>query len=168
MNDDAAAFDPGLVSPRPTAVSVLMSEDFTASTVTALRHRLRAAVSGAGLVGDEGYDFVLAVHELATNAVRHGGGHGHLDLWRQDDVLICEVSDHGVTASGLPVRLPPVDVAGGRGLWLAHRLSEGLLLTRGVDGVTATVTACLDAVAGPPVVDGATAEPHRSAEDDPR
>ncbi|MEV0804808.1 ATP-binding protein [Micromonospora sp. NPDC050200] len=164
MNDDAGAFDPGLVSSRPAAAPALMSEDFTASSLTALRHRLQAAVSGAGLVGDEGYDFVLAVHELATNAVRHGGGHGHVDLRRRDDVLICEISDHGAATGSLPVRLPAVDVAGGRGLWLAHQLSDGLLLTRGPHGVTATVTACLNPAERPPIVDGATSKP---AEDSP-
>ncbi|MEU5940830.1 ATP-binding protein [Micromonospora sp. NPDC047548] len=144
MNDDAGALDPELISFRSAAASVLMSVDFTAATLTALRHRVQAAVRGAGLAGDEGYEFVLAVHELATNAVRHGGGHGHLELRRQDDVLICEISDHGAATGSLPVRLPAADVVGGRGLWLAHQLSEGLLLTRGPHGVTATVTACLN------------------------
>ncbi|MEH0827076.1 ATP-binding protein [Micromonospora sp. CPCC 205714] len=167
MDDDAGTTDPGLVTPGPAAGSALLSEDFTADSVTALRHRLQAAVSGAGLLGDVGYDFVLAVHELATNAVRHGGGRGHLDLRGQDDVLICEVSDHGAAGATLPVRPPAVDVAGGRGLWLAHRLTEGLLLVGGVDGVTATVTACLDRDDRPPVAGGATPEPGRTADGDP-
>ncbi|MGC5022788.1 ATP-binding protein [Micromonospora sp. DT47] len=81
-------------------------------------------MAAAGLTGDTGYDFVLAVHELATNAVRHGGGHGHLDLHRQDDVLICEITDQGPAAGSLPVRLSAVDVAGGRGLWLAHEVDR--------------------------------------------
>ncbi|WP_346536726.1 ATP-binding protein [Micromonospora sp. DPT] len=143
-----------------------MSEEFTAATVTALRHRLQAAVSAAGLVGDEGYDFVLAVHELVTNAVRHGGGHGHLQLRRQDDVLICQIRDHGAAAAGLPVRLSAVDVAGGRGLWLAHQLTAGLTLARGLHGVTATVTACVSLVGSPPMVEGAKHdEPKRCVED---
>ena len=33
--------------------------------------------------------------ELATNAVRHGGGSGRLRLWTDDQVLVCEVSDTG-------------------------------------------------------------------------
>ncbi|WP_280841626.1 ATP-binding protein [Micromonospora sp. A200] len=101
-------------------------------------------MTAVGLTGDAGYDFVLAVHELATNAVRHGGGRGHLELRRQDDVLTCEIIDQGPAPGHLPVRLPAVDTAGGRGLWLAHQLTEGLILTRRLDGVTATVTACLE------------------------
>ncbi|WP_446220445.1 ATP-binding protein [Micromonospora sp. IBHARD004] len=144
MTEDPVASDPSHPTPGPVVGVALMSQDFSAATVTALRHRLTAAVTGAGLTGDAGYDFVLAVHELVTNAVRHGGGHGHLDLRRQDDVLICEVTDRGAAAAGsLPVRLPAADVAGGRGLWLAHQLAEGLILARGLHGLTATVTACL-------------------------
>ncbi|PWU49422.1 ATP-binding protein [Micromonospora globispora] len=129
--------------------AALLSQDFTAATVAALRHRLRAVVTAVGLTGDVGYDFVLAVHELVTNAVRHGGGQGHLELRRAHDALICEVTDHGEAAGKLPVRLPAVDVAGGRGLWLAHQLTEGLLLARRLHGVTATVTACLEPSNGP-------------------
>jgi anti-sigma regulatory factor (Ser/Thr protein kinase) len=150
-------------APGPALSVALMSQDFSAATVTTLRHRLAAAVAAAGLTGDAGYDFVLAVHELVTNAVRHGGGHGHLDLRRQDDVLICEVSDRGAAAGSLPVRLPAVDVAGGRGLWLAHQLAEGLILTRGLPGLTATVTACLSRAEAP---DGTRAIARRQAEPD--
>lgn len=144
MGDDVVASAPGQPESGSALAGTLMSQHFTAATITAVRHRLRAEVSAAGLTGDGGYDFVLAVHELVTNAVRHGGGRGHLTLRREDDVLICEVSDHGSSPGSLPVRLPPVDVAGGRGLWLAHQLTEGLLLTRRLRGITATVTACLE------------------------
>ncbi|MFU8854336.1 ATP-binding protein [Micromonospora sp. SL1-18] len=90
--------------------------------------------------GDDGDDFVLAVHELVTNAVRHGGGSGHLDLRQVDDVLVCEVTDHGAGTDALPVDLPPAHVPGGRGLWLAHQLTGALMLTRRPDGITATVS----------------------------
>ncbi|MCI4063961.1 ATP-binding protein [Micromonospora sp. R77] len=145
MPDAAATPDSGHPASAGVAGIVpLMSQDFTAGTVTSLRHALQAQVTAAGLTGDVGYDFVLAVHELVTNAVRHGGGHGHLDLRRHDDVLICEITDQGATGGSLPVRLSATDIAGGRGLWLAHQLTEGLILTQRASGVTATVTACLD------------------------
>ncbi|WP_200212903.1 ATP-binding protein [Micromonospora coerulea] len=166
MTEDPVAAEPSHPTPVPATVP-LLSQDFTGPTVTALRHRLAAAVAGAGLVGDAGYDFVLAVHELVTNAVRHGGGAGHLDLRRQDDVLICEVSDHGAAPGSLPVRLPAVDVAGGRGLWLAHQMADGLILASGLHGMTASVTVCLSPADGP---EGVTAAPAHAdpAEDDER
>ena len=91
---------------------VLLRETFDHSTITALRHAVASRAATAGLAGERLDDFVVAVNELLTNAVRHGGGQGRLALWRADDAVVCEVSDAG---PGLPVpaeRRP--DAAGGR------------------------------------------------------
>jgi serine/threonine-protein kinase RsbW len=145
MSEDAEAPEPDDPAwSRHAPVTLLMSQHFTAATVTALRHTVEATIASAGLVGDAGFDFLLAVHELVTNAVRHGGGRGHLYLCRQEDVLICEITDQGKAADSLPIRLPGPDVSGGRGLWLAHQLTDQLVLVRRPDGVTATVTLCLE------------------------
>ncbi|SCL34882.1 Anti-sigma regulatory factor (Ser/Thr protein kinase) [Micromonospora nigra] len=126
----------------------LLSRAFTAATVTELRHQLASHVAAAGLTDDPGDDFVLAVHELVTNAVRHGGGAGRLLLVRRGDLLVCEVSDDGPGDDDLTVDLPATNVPGGRGLWLAHRLTGALSLTSRPGGVTATVTARLPTGAG--------------------
>ncbi|HEY0697652.1 MAG TPA: ATP-binding protein [Micromonospora sp.] len=131
------------VSGMPARPVVLLSCPFTATTVADLRHAVAAQVVTAGLTGDQGDDFVLAVHELVTNAVRHGGGAGELVLHRDDDTLTCEIVDHGGTPDSLPVRLPAANVPGGRGLWLAHHLTGTLLLTHRPGGTTATVNVCL-------------------------
>ncbi|MEV7229062.1 ATP-binding protein [Polymorphospora sp. NPDC051019] len=89
---------------------------------------------------DAAFDFVVAVHELVTNAVlHHGGGHGRLELSLQDRTLICSISDHGSGVSGLPAGPPPNDRPGGRGLYLARQLTGALLIDQRGDGVTATV-----------------------------
>ncbi|MGS2615504.1 ATP-binding protein [Micromonospora sp. LZ34] len=116
---------------------------FTAETATEVRHALTRHVTEAGLAGDDAEDFVLAVHELVTNAVRHGGGSGRAELRRQDDALVCEVHDRGAGTDADAVQLPAADVPGGRGLWLARELTGGLMLTRRPDGMTATVSVCL-------------------------
>ncbi|MBX7266784.1 ATP-binding protein [Micromonospora sp. Llam7] len=135
---------PGGPSPGGGEVTSLLSQSFTAQTVTALRHLLAARIAAAGLTGDVAEDLVLAVHELVTNAVLHGGGHGRLDLFRQADLLICEVTDSGHQPGGdLAVNLPATNTPGGRGLWLAHHLTGALTLARRPDGMTATVTARL-------------------------
>jgi hypothetical protein len=36
---------------------------------------------------------VLAVDEVATNSLRHGGGRGTLRIWRDADAVVCEVRD---------------------------------------------------------------------------
>ena len=84
----------------------MLAERFTAATVTGLRHTLIAAVQTAGMCDPAAEDFVLAVHELVTNAVRHGGGAGLLQMRLLDDVLTCEVIDHGDNADGCRCSFP--------------------------------------------------------------
>jgi hypothetical protein len=70
-------------------------------------------------------DLVLAVHELATNTLRHGGGRGTLRIWREPDALICEVADAGRLDRPLAGRERPLAAqSGGRGLWLVNQLCD--------------------------------------------
>lgn len=121
----------------------LLSRRFTAATITELRHAVAARVEAAGLTGEPAQGFVLAIHELATNAVRHGGGAGHLHLLRQGGELRCDVVDHGPGTDPTSIRRAGGTEAGGRGLWLADHLADSLILRRRPDGLTATVTIAL-------------------------
>jgi two-component sensor histidine kinase len=50
----------------------------------------------AQIVFDErAADVMLAVHELAANAVRHGAGSGRARLWAGHGMLTCRVEDAG-------------------------------------------------------------------------
>ena len=69
--------------------------------VPSLRRRVYAVADRYGMAGDDADDFVTAVNEVMTNAVRHGGGGGELRLWG-DDVLVCEVSDRGRASRPTP------------------------------------------------------------------
>jgi len=70
-------------------------------------------------------DFVLAVHEVVSNSIRHGGGKGTLHVWRDDHALVCEVRDGGCIDDPLVGReRPAFGRAGGRGLWLANQLCD--------------------------------------------
>jgi serine/threonine-protein kinase RsbW len=126
--------------------------EFTAEEITDLRHDLRHHAETAGLTGDALDDFVAAVNELVTNAVRHGGGQGSLRLTRDSETLIADVSDRGEGFAGrLPApAAPPADVPGGRGILLARRLTDTLMISDGPDGVTVTVTRCLTEPSGSP------------------
>jgi anti-sigma regulatory factor (Ser/Thr protein kinase) len=91
--------------------------------------RVRAYVSRrarlAGLARKSAVALVLAVNEIATNSLQHGGGHGELRVWPEDGGLVCEISDRGHITSALAGRLPPsLDGADGGGLWLANHMCD--------------------------------------------
>ena len=69
---------------------------------------------------------MLSFHEIATNSLRHGGGHGHLRVWAEAGRLICEVRDHGrIARQPLVGRVRPAHgQSGGWGLWLANQLCD--------------------------------------------
>jgi hypothetical protein len=70
-------------------------------------------------------DFVLAIDELATNSIRHGGGRGIVRLWTDHNSLVCEVRDQGRIADPLAGRhRPPLDAFAGRGLWITNQLCD--------------------------------------------
>lgn len=127
----------------PIEPSLLIAEAFDQAQVTELRHSVTSCVRAAGLTGQRLDDFVLAVNELITNAVRHGGGQGWLRLWRQAGQLLCEVADHGpgISARRLDDRSRPApDTAGGWGLWLARELSDSMEVETGAAGTTVRIS----------------------------
>ncbi|SCL41211.1 Anti-sigma regulatory factor (Ser/Thr protein kinase) [Micromonospora pallida] len=132
----------------PIERSLLIAEAFDQAQVTELRHSVTSCVHAAGLSGQRLDDFVLAVNELITNAVRHGGGQGWLRLWREAASVLCEVSDHGrgISVQRLHDRQRPApDTAGGWGLWLARELSDTMQVETGTAGTTVRISAVLEA-----------------------
>jgi anti-sigma regulatory factor (Ser/Thr protein kinase) len=59
---------------------------FDADGLYTLRAEVAAHASALGATGPQGETLVVVAGELATNAIRHGGGRGRLRLWR-DGVL---------------------------------------------------------------------------------
>ncbi|ASW56590.1 ATP-binding protein [Plantactinospora sp. KBS50] len=128
----------------PIESSLLLSEAFGPAEVTDLRHMVTSFAGRSGLTEARLEDFVLAVNELITNAVRHGGGRGWLRMWCEGPVLICEVSDNGRGIS--PERLgddrrPAPDTAGGWGLWLAKQLSDEMIVETSETGTVVRISA---------------------------
>ncbi|BCL13785.1 ATP-binding protein [Micromonospora sagamiensis] len=132
----------------PIERSLLIAEAFDQAQVTELRHSVTSCAHAAGLSGQRLDDFVLAVNELITNAVRHGGGRGWLRLWRQAESMLCEVSDHGQGISAQRLhdrRRPAPETAGGWGLWLARELSDTMQVETGTAGTTVRISTVLQA-----------------------
>jgi anti-sigma regulatory factor (Ser/Thr protein kinase) len=111
--------------PLPAPTGPVRQRTFTAEDLGGLRRSLAEWATAEGLGAERVEGLVLAVNELATNSVRHGGGGGTLRVWREAETLLCEVQDDGHIDQPLPGReLPSQDASGGRGLWLVNQLCD--------------------------------------------
>jgi anti-sigma regulatory factor (Ser/Thr protein kinase) len=132
-----APFEAPLPAPPPGAESVAFDGDMLGD----VRHAVALHGERAGLAAARVDDLVLAVNEVVANSVRHGGGHGVLRVWREDGVLVCEVKDRGRIRDPLAGRRTPhVGQLGGRGLWLAHVVSDLVQLRSDPDGTVVRVS----------------------------
>jgi anti-sigma regulatory factor (Ser/Thr protein kinase) len=109
------------------AEAVVFDERFDASTLHLLRERVAACVSAAGVPEDRAMDVILAVHELAANAVRHGAGAGRLLMRVAAGALRCQVSDTGPGAGPWPLRM-------GHGLWIVRAVADEVSTSSGPQG----------------------------------
>jgi anti-sigma regulatory factor (Ser/Thr protein kinase) len=95
--------------------------------LVAVRENVGQAARAAGCDAERVADLVLAVNEVATNAVEHGSGDAHLALWTAPGAreFLCEVHDDGTLADPLPgLRSPHPSDHRGRGLWIARQLCD--------------------------------------------
>lgn len=116
-----------------------LTRDFTAGDITDLRHTVARFAEDNGLTDLTQYRFVLAVHEMAVNAVQHGGGKGHLELWHADAHLHCRITDHGPGMATPHPSRPATHATTGRGLWLAQHACQ-ITTNSGPTGTTVTLT----------------------------
>lgn len=129
----------------------ILDQVFDGDSLYALRAAVAAHASQAGMPDGRARDLVLAMHELAANAVRHGAGHGRLRLWKTEDTLRCEVTDDGAPE--------PADADGphtesrdaalwrvqpGHGLWLIRQVADRASLSCGPSGTVTGVSFRLD------------------------
>jgi anti-sigma regulatory factor (Ser/Thr protein kinase) len=93
--------------------------------LAALRRLVQRHAARAQLSAERTVDLLVAVNEIATNSVRHGGGSGRILLWREPDALVCEVRDTGSIEQPLVGReRPRRGQVGGYGVWLANQLCD--------------------------------------------
>ncbi|MGA4988782.1 ATP-binding protein [Nonomuraea bangladeshensis] len=85
----------------------------------------------AGMPEESIGDFVIAVNEVATNAVTHGADQAVMRTWVASGELVVEVHDEGTWKPG-----PMPGAVGGMGLWVARLLSSDLTLRVGDGGST--------------------------------
>jgi anti-sigma regulatory factor (Ser/Thr protein kinase) len=114
-----------LAEPLPDAPDHAHAMAFERDSLAAVRALIGSRALAAGLSADRADDLVLAVNELATNSVTHGGGQGILRVWSEPDALICEISDSGAVLEPLAGRERPTgERVGGHGLWLCNQVCD--------------------------------------------
>jgi len=129
-----------LGEPLPAPPEPVRAVPFTGEDLPAIRALAAERADDAGLSAEKRQDLVLALHELATNSVRHGGGAGRLAIWSEPGELVCEIRDGGFIEDPLvDRRRPPGDRLGGYGLWLANQLCDLVQLRTGASGSVARV-----------------------------
>jgi anti-sigma regulatory factor (Ser/Thr protein kinase) len=132
----------------PAAVTGL-DQSFDAGGLYALRAAVAAHASAMGLDDVRLGGLMVVASELATNAIRHGGGTGRLRLWREGETLHCQVSDSGpgiADPETVGTTRVPLSADNGRGIWIVRQISDRVEITTGTTGTTITAS-----LADPPV-----------------
>jgi len=123
--------------PLPPPAEPPVELPFTGGDLSSVRRLVRRHCLEAGLTDARADDVELAVDEVASNSLLHGGGRGVLRVWPQDGSLVCEISDEGVISDPMVGRRRPLlDRTGGRGLWIANQLCDLVQVRSGAAGTT--------------------------------
>lgn len=110
----------------------------SADGLAELRRRLRSWGTTTELSDGDTDDIIIAVDEIATNALEHGQPPARIRGWSTADAVFVRVDDHGRT--GIPATTgyvrPPTDARRGRGIWMARHLADVLTTHNGPSGTT--------------------------------
>ena len=117
----------------------------TVSGLDDLRTELELCLFRTTHMAHETADLILAVNEVAANAIRHGAPPVSVRLWVRPGRCVCTITDHG---SGITdpfagyiwpgaLNKPPTH---GMGLWLARRLCDHVDIVNHPDGCTVRLT----------------------------
>jgi anti-sigma regulatory factor (Ser/Thr protein kinase) len=129
----SARLEAALHEPPPEAVDFR----FDRQSLRKVREHVAGHLSELGFDAAQTAELVLAVHELAANSVRHGGGSGILRVWGDETTAVAEVTDAGVIEDPLAGRVAPeAGATGGYGLWLANHLCDLLEIRSADNGTT--------------------------------
>lgn len=115
------------------------------SDFVGLRHAVAAELAATGAEPDVVEDFLLAVDEMVSNAVRHGLPPVSLRLWTAADRIVCTIGDGGPGWDDPFAGYGPAhgdDLSrGGMGLWLARQLCDHVdIYGEGDSGVRVRLT----------------------------
>jgi len=90
----------------------------------ALRASVQAEASAAHVDPRRAAELLIAVHEVATNALTHGAGDASARTWVEDRTFVCEIEDRGPGLSETTAGYEPPEGDRGLGLWLARQICD--------------------------------------------
>ncbi|WP_245160171.1 sensor histidine kinase [Blastococcus sp. CT_GayMR20] len=142
---EPAAYLRSLPVPRePLEETVPRLEAGDVADFIGLRHAVAAELGTVDAPRDLVEDFLLAVDEMTSNAVRHGGPPVSLRLWVGGDRVVCTIRDRGPGFDDPFAGYGPAhgdDLSrGGMGLWLARQLCDHVDISAGEHGVAVRLT----------------------------
>ncbi len=112
-------------APLPEPAGIVGRLTFGAGDLESVREMVSREARAGRLKAARAAELVIAVNEIATNSVRHGGGRGTLRIWHEPSAVVCEIRDKGRFDEPLADRERPTnDPAAPRGLWLANHLCD--------------------------------------------
>lgn len=145
---------------QPGPVPSVVDLEFDSGSLSAVRASAGDQARRAGFPDSRVADVVLAVHELAANAVSHGAGSGRLRIWKLADILHCQVDDGDPPASGdpagpaaarqdgamartrgvsRPAAMSSWPTRPGHGLWVVQQAADQMHVVAGPYGTRAVV-----------------------------
>lgn len=136
----------------------ILDMTFDTGTLHTLRAEVQAQAHQAGFPDSRSAEMVLALHELAANAVRHGAGAGRLRIWNLAGARHCQVDDcllacadppgpganheEAAEAKGMSglATMSSWQVMPGHGLLVVRQVADQMQILSGPHGTSATVT----------------------------
>jgi anti-sigma regulatory factor (Ser/Thr protein kinase) len=123
--------------PEPATGTPIDIRTVRADNLSAARRAARERARRHGLSIDQVVDVELAITELLSNSITHGGGSGVARIWSDGEDLVCEVRDRGHLTDPLAGRLPAGALQGsGRGLLLVNQIADLVRVHASADGTT--------------------------------
>jgi anti-sigma regulatory factor (Ser/Thr protein kinase) len=133
-------------SDLPAAPANAEAMTFGPADTSSVRELVRCRAMEAGLSEQRVAGLEIAVNELVTNSVGHGGGQGVFRIWRCHDALVCDITDEGrIEDLLIGRRAPRADSDGARGVWLVNQLCDLVQIRSTPEGTSARVFSWLRA-----------------------
>jgi anti-sigma regulatory factor (Ser/Thr protein kinase) len=118
--------------PAPSSAESLVYE----TDLAPVRRLVERHARGSTLSPDRVADLVLAASEVAANTLDHTTSGGMIQVWRDEEELLCQVHDQGTISDPLAGRVRRGPDGRGHGLYLVNQVCDLVELRTSTAGTT--------------------------------